>query len=148
MINVVLKGVDEFLGSSVAKVISPEIANILNVSQDDVIVTCLHSIIYHNGIDQTSYNMLLTFELEEQYRSLEQKLVDYIFSVSRNFSVHCHINFSYLSRKTYSYIDNNYPLFVTESNEVVIEENDSEDEIYLGDMFVDFEDKIEKSNKR
>lgn len=147
MINIVLKGVDEFLGSSVEKAFTPEIAKILNVSQDEVVLTCLHSMIYHNGVDQTSYHMIVTFEMDRKYEQFQQKLIDYVFSVSKNFSVHCHINFSYLSTETFSCIDSDYPLFVTESNEIVVEEDESEEEIYLGDMFVDFEEKIKKTSK-
>ena len=65
MINIVLKGVDEFLGSHVEEVFSPQVAKILNVNQDEILLICLHSTIYHKGVDQTSYHMIVNFELEE-----------------------------------------------------------------------------------
>ena len=148
MINIVLKGVDEFLGSHVDEVISPQVAKILNVSSDEVVVTCLHSIIYHNGIDQTSYHMIVNVELEEKYRSQEEKLAEYILSVSKNFAVHCQVSFSYCENKVYSRVDEDYPLFVTNSNEVVVEENQDEpQEVYLGDMFANFEEQLKNSKK-
>ena len=148
MINIVLKGVDEFLGSHVDEVVSPQVAKILNVSNDEVVVTCLHSIIYHNGVDQTSYHMIVNVELEEKYRSLEEKLAEYILSVSKNFAVHCQVSFSYCENKVYSRIDEEYPLFVTNSNEVIIEDNEEEtQEVYLGDMFANFEEQLKNSKK-
>ena len=148
MINIVLKGVDEFLGSHVDEVVSPQVAKILNVSSDEVVVTCLHSIIYHNGVDQTSYHMIVNVELEEKYRSEEEKLAEYILSVSKNFAVHCQVSFSYSNGKVYSRIDEEYPLFVTNSNEVVIEDNEDESqEVYLGDMFANFEEQLKNSKK-
>ena len=148
MINIVLKGVDEFLGSHVDEVVSPQVAKILNVSSDEVVVTCLHSIIYHNGIDQTSYHMIVNVELEEKYRSQEEKLAEYILSVSKNFAVHCQVSFSYCENKVYSRVDEDYPLFVTNSNEVVVEENQDEpQEVYLGDMFANFEEQLKNSKK-
>lgn len=141
MINVVLKGVDEFLGSHVEAVLSPQIAKILKVDGDEIMFVCLHSMIYHGGIDQTSYHMIVTVELDEEYREKERELAEYILEASRNFSVHCHVNFVYLASKSYARIEKDYPLFVTASNEVEIEESEAEDEeeIYLGDVFADFD---------
>ena len=148
MVNIVLKGVDEFLGSHVDEVISPQVAKILNINQDEVILTCLHSIIYHQGVDQTSYHMIVNLELSEKYRPFEEKLAEYILSISKNFAVHCQVSFSYCENKIYSRIDEDYPLYVTNSNEVVIEENEDEnEEVYLGDMFANFEEQLKKSNK-
>lgn len=141
MINVVLKGVDEFLGSHVEAVLSPQIAKILKVDGDEIMFVCLHSMIYHGEIDQTSYHMIVTVELDEEYREKERELAEYILEASRNFSVHCHVNFVYLASKSYARIEKDYPLFVTASNEVEIEESEAEDEeeIYLGDVFADFD---------
>ena len=45
MINIVLKGVDEFLGADVEKVLLPKVAKVLQVSMDEVLLTCMHSMI-------------------------------------------------------------------------------------------------------
>ena len=70
MINIVLKGVDEFLGADVEKVLLPKVAKVLQVSMDEVLLTCMHSMIYHGGLDQTSFHMIVTFEMEEKYQNL------------------------------------------------------------------------------
>lgn len=146
MINIVLKGVDEFLGSHVEEVFSPQVAKILNVNQDEILLICLHSTIYHKGVDQTSYHMIVNFELEEKYREYEEQLVNYVLTASKNFAVHCHVSFCYCDNKVYSRIDNDYPLYVTEQNEVLVEETESQtnEEVYLGDMFADFEEQLKK----
>lgn len=140
MINIVLKGVDEFLGSHVETALSPQIAKILKVDGDEILFVCLHSMIYHGGIDQTSYHMIVTVELDEKYREKERELAEYILEASRNFSVHCHLGFIYLASSSYARIEKDYPLFVTASNEVEIKESEEdEEEIYLGDVFADFD---------
>lgn len=139
MINILLKGVDEFLGAHVEKALVPAVAKVLKIKEDEIFVTCLHSMIYHQGVDQTSFHMIVTFEMTRQYKKSELELVELVLNLSKNFSVHAHVNFNYLSQDFYSRIDEKYPLFVTKSNEVNIEENDEdEDEIYLGDIFADF----------
>lgn len=147
MINIVLKGVDEFLGAEVEKDFAPQVSKILHVSPDDVVVTCLHSMIFHGGVDQTSFHMIVTFEMEDEYKKYEEELVEFILSASKNFSVHAHVNFFYLS-DTKSRIDNDYPLFVTEKNEVVLESEEvEEEEIYTGDIFADFEKDLKAKKK-
>lgn len=139
MINILLKGVDEFLGSEVEKTIVPKVAKLLKINEDEIFVTCLHSMIYHQGVDQTSFHMIVTFEMTNEYQKYELELVKLILELSKNFSVHAHVNFTYFSKGFYSRIDNNYPLFVTENNQVNIEnESDEDDDIYLGDIFADF----------
>lgn len=145
MVNIILKGVDEFLGSHIEKTILPNIAKILKIDESEIMVICLHSIIYHNGVDQTSYHMLVEFELDNQYEQYEESLADYILLESKNFAVHCHINFKYCEYKTYSRIDKDYPLYVTEANEVVIEDSEEVNEdIYLEDVFADFDKQLKK----
>ena len=122
MINVILKGVDEFLGSHVESLLTPKIASICKVDNDDVVFTCVHSIIYHGGVDQTSYHMIITFELEDKFSSYEKELANFVLEASKNFAVHCHVSFSYLSKPYYQRIEKDYPLYVTMENEVAIEE--------------------------
>ena len=140
MINVILKGVDEFLGSHVESVLTPKIAAICKVRNEAVVFTCLHSIIYHGGVDQTSYHMIVTFELEEKYLPFEKELANFVLEASKSFAVHCHISFTYLNKPYYQRIEKDYPLYVTMENEVSIEENDENEEIYTGDIFANFKD--------
>ena len=146
MINIVLKGVDEFLGADVEKVLLPQVSKVLNIPLNEIIVTCLHSMIYHDGVDQTSFHMVVTFEMERKFQEFEKKLIKCVLDNTKNFSVHAHVNFLYLS-ETYSRIDEDYPLFVTSSNEVVIEDeiDETEEEIYTGDVFADFEKQLKKN---
>ena len=146
MINIVLKGVDEFLGADVEKVLLPKVAKVLQVSMDEVLLTCMHSMIYHGGLDQTSFHMIVTFEMEEKYRKFEKELIKCVFEVSKNFSVHSHVNFLYLT-PTSSYIDEEYPLYVTESNRVIIEDDENEEEVYTGNMFSNFEEQLKEIEK-
>ena len=140
MINVILKGVDEFLGSHVESLLTPRIASICKVSNDEVVFTCLHSIIYHGGVDQTSYHMIVTFELEDKYSPFEKELANFVLEASKSFAVHCHINFNYLSKPYYQRIEKDYPLYVTMENEVAIEEDEESEEVYTGDIFANFKD--------
>lgn len=146
MINIVLKGVDEFLGADVEKVLLPKAAKVLQVSMDEVLLTCMHSMIYHGGLDQTSFHMIVTFEMEEKYRKFEKELIKCVFEVSKNFSVHSHVNFLYLT-PTSSNIDKEYPLYVTESNRVIIEDDENEEEVYTGNMFSNFEEQLKELDK-
>ncbi len=154
MINVVLKGVDEFLGAHVETILSPSIAKLYEVSNDEVIFTCYHSIIYHGGMDQTSYHMMITIEANKKFKNKEEEVAAYILKASKAFSVHAHLNFAYFDNEEYNRIEKDYPLFVTKSNEEEINEKeeeefvDDEEEIYTGNMFENFDQMLEKSNRK
>jgi hypothetical protein len=63
-----------------------------------------------------------------------------LLEASKSFAVHCHISFTYLNKPYYQRIEKDYPLYVTMENEVSIEENDENEEIYTGDIFANFKD--------
>lgn len=149
MINVFLIGVDEFLGAHVEAVILPSIAKIYHVSNDEVFFSCMHSMIFHGGIDQTSYHMIIQIEASEEFRSYEKELAKYLLEASKAFSVHAHIRFNYYNGNEYSRIEKDYPLFVNkeEEDEPVDEEYEEED-IYLGNMFENFEEQLKSSKNK
>ena len=91
-------------------------------------------------------NPIVTFEMEEKYRKFEKELIKCVFEVSKNFSVHSHVNFLYLT-PTSSNIDEEYPLYVTESNRVIIEDDENEEEVYTGNMFSNFEEQLKELDK-
>ena len=134
MINILLKGVDEFLGSHIEKALSPSLAKIYGITTDEIVFTCLHSIIYHEGIDQTSYHMIITVEANTKYKDKEVEAADYLLKVSKAFAVHAHVYFTYLNGNEYKRIDKDYPLFVTSKEEESLEEN-LDEEIYDGNIF-------------
>lgn len=152
MIQILLKGVDEFLGAHIEKELTPNIAKICDVKNDDIYFISLHSIIYHQGVDQTSFHMIMQIELEEKYRKNENELVEYLLNASKKFAVHCHIQINYSNGNVYERIDKSYPLFVTSSNQVEIEDDNEddneEDEIYTGNIFEDFEARLKENGEK
>lgn len=150
MIDILLKGVDEFLGAQVETQLTPAIAGICHVGNDEVMVTCLHSMIYHGGVDQTSFHMIIQVEAEERFRQFEKELAEYLLKASKEFSVHCRLNFRYTDGGAYQRIDPDYPPFVTKSNSVEIasDESSEEDEIYTGDIFENFEELLGRNDRK
>lgn len=150
MINVILYGVDEFLAKHIEERFSPEIARICEVNTNQVILTCVHSMIYHGGVDQTSFHMQILVELNEEFREFEEDLAYFILKASKEFSVHAHLDFKYVEDEGYERIDENYPLYISKSNEVSLhvdddfddyDDEDNEDE-EVDDIFASFKKEI------
>ncbi len=152
MIQVLIKGVDEYLGVHVEEVLLPGLMKITKAEETEIIFTCLHSIIYHNGVDQTSLHMVIDLDLDPKYISLEKQIADYLLEESSKFSIHAHIQFNYVNGKSYHRIDESYPYYVTDKNSIEIEDDEDEEveqEIFTGNIFENFEEKIkEKENKK
>ena len=143
MIIVTLKGADVYLSGEYERVVIPSLAKVYGVSEDDIIIHAQDGFLYHNGVEQTSYNLIVKVECDSKYASKEVECVDKIFAISKNFSIHTHVYFSYFDEKhMYSSLNRDYPRYLTSSNMVNIEEDDDKDdiEIYDGNIFKDFED--------
>ena len=48
---------------------------------------------------------------------------------------------------TTSNIDEDYPLYVTENNRVMIEDDENDEEVYTGNMFSNFEEQLKELDK-
>lgn len=60
------------------------------------------------------------------------------------FTIHLTVQFSYTQNREYHHINEEYPRYITEKNEVLLEEEEYDDdtEIYEGDMFENFEERL------
>lgn len=144
MINVTLKGIDIYLAGEFDREIHSKLASLFHVRSEEIITTALESLVFHQGVDQTTYQLVIKFELPECYRQYEKVVADYVLSASQDFSVHTLCYFIYVKEENiYERIDEDYPRFMDEKNIVEYDENDSnegeEQEIFTGNIFQNFD---------
>ncbi len=140
MVNVILYGVDQFVAAELSKEMLEGLANLYEIREDDVIFTCPDNAIYHKGIDQTSWNVVVYVDAPMKAKVLQHDVEKYICAMLQDLAIHITIRFSYYSSDDlFVKINATYPRYLDTSNTVEIEEQeDDEQEIFDGNIFKDF----------
>lgn len=145
MIILNLKGADVYLAGEIERAIVPSLSKLLGVNEDEILLHAEDGFIYHGGIEQTSYNLIVKVECGEKYAKNEREIANLILKVAKNYSIHTRLYFDYFNEESvYESINNDYPLYLSSSNMVDIDASEDDEtegaEIYDGNIFEEYED--------
>lgn len=167
MITISILGLDQYVVGHYSKEHTENIANLLEVSPDEVNFYAPESMIFHAGVEQTSWNSIVIVRAPDRAASLEGKLADYLIKTLSEFTINLEVEFEYFDEEHhYQHINSAYPRFIAEGNLVDVEatngdepEDEDEDEadprdradldpndpnqIFLGDAFEGKQDLLE-----
>ena len=73
MIIVTLKGADVFLSGEVERALFPLLAKVYNVDENELILHAQDGYLYHDGMDQTSFNLIVKVESDVSFESKEKE---------------------------------------------------------------------------
>lgn len=169
MITISVLGLDQFVVGHYSKEHTANLAELFETDAEDINFYAPSSMIFHNGVEQTSWNTVVRVLAECKYRAVEQNVADYLLKTFSEFSIHVQVVFDYYEEENeYERINEEYPRYITENNIVNADEEEDEcdedcdeanprdradldinnpDELYLGNAFEGFEEKIEGKNK-
>jgi hypothetical protein len=173
MITISVLGLDQFVVGHYSKDNSANLVNLFECGEEDLNFYAPNSMVFHNGIEQTSWNTIIIVRAAEKYRFAEDKVAKYLLKTFSQFSIHVQVQFEYISEAaTYEQINDDYPRYIREDNIVKTEDegdddmNDSDEDdsepnpadhaeldpndpnqIYLGNVFADFDKKVAEQEK-
>lgn len=170
MITIQVLGLDQFVVGHYSREHTSNIANLFEVEEDNVNFYAPNSMVFHKGVEQTSWNTVVNVLCPHRFESFEKVVADYILKTLCEFSINIQVVFSYYHDKSeYSYSNPEYPRYLKDENikeaEVSIdygmpgdedeegEENEEEvptaegTDIFLGNAFEGFEEAFEKKRK-
>jgi len=140
MITISILGLDQYVIGHYSKDHSRNIADLYEISEDDLLFYAPSSYIFHKGVEQTSWNCIVRVNAPQEYKAAQPRIAKYILDTLRDFCINVHVEFTYIDAKdTYEYISKEYPRFITEDNMVSVDEPDSSDALY--DLFEGIEQK-------
>ena len=173
MITIQVLGLDQYVIGHYSKDSTADIANILETTEDEInFYAPCDSLLFHNGVEQTSWNTVVFVKIPKKYEIFEAKLADYLLKTLKEFSINVEINFEYIAEaKSYEYVNESYPRFLTEKNIVNVNDMDDSDEddettddadprdrsdvdyndpnqLYLGNAFEGKEKELDELNKK
>ena len=146
MVNIFIYGLDQFVVGSISRDVSEDLAKLLEVDVDEINFIAPDSMVFHKGVEQTSWQAIVEVELPEECRYEQDNVARLLRHYIDENAIHVYFRFVYVNRKE-TKEDNNedYPRYLTEENQVDLsydeseerEEGDGDDEIYTGDIFAD-----------
>ena len=162
MITISIYGLDQFVVGHYSKEHTSNLANLMETESANISFFSPNAIIFHNGVEQTSWNTLVIVRCPKKLQVLEKKIADYFIKTLNQFTINVLVQFDYFEQdSSYQYLNPDYPRFITTDNiqtEEEVEEHDhcddeecdchhdheeeNAEDIYLGNAFEGFEDKL------
>ena len=149
MVTISIYGLDQYVVGHYSKEHTANIASLLEVDESDVVFYSPNAYVFHNGVEQTSWNTIVKVNAPEQCEKLEDKVANYIIKTLKEFSIHLVVEFSYYHKHhRYEFVNKEYPRYISEENVVNVDDEEYQEgeEIYDGNMFEGFEEKYEEAH--
>jgi len=167
MITISVLGLDQYVVGHYSKDNTENLAQLFECDEDDVSFYAPNAMMFHKGVEQTSWNTLVIIRAPEKYAAVESKVSEYLLKTIGEFSINVELEFAYFEEEHhYEKINDDYPRFIAEDNVVSTEEdpeyngNDDDDDegpdprdhaeldpndpnqIYLGNALENLDEKI------
>ena len=143
MITISIYGLDQYTVGHYSGEHTANLAQLFETSEDNISFYSPNAYVFHNGVEQTSWNAIVKVNAPEKYEVLEQKVAKYLMETLKEFSINLSVEFYYYhSHHRYEHVNKEYPRFIKDENLVNVEESD-EDELYEGNIFEGMEEKLE-----
>ena len=148
MITLTIYGLDQFVVGQLSKEMTHNLADLYEVSEDDINFIATSNMVFHKGVEQTSWNALVRVHLPKKVMVLQDDAARLIMDMIQGPTINVAVEFYYYSEDNrYEKINEDYPHFITDDNLVDAEddyeetqyiEGDGKDEVFTGDIFKDF----------
>lgn len=144
MITITIYGLDSYLVGTLSREMTANLAKIYEISEDEINFISTDNIVYHKGVDQTSWNVLVIVNAPKKVSVVQDDVANIISTQIGDLAINLAIEFYYYSSDNrYERINKDYPRYVEEKNVVEIDDEEDEDdsELYDGDIFEEFNKK-------
>lgn len=148
MINIFVYGLDQFVVGDLSERMTEVLSKVFEVKKEDINFIAPNDMIFHDGVEQTSWRVIVEVKLPEEFEYLELQAKEIILHYVSEVAVHVEVTFLYYGRKHhYASINKDYPLYLTEernpshlvtdsyNEDDELVEGEGDDEIYTDDIF-------------
>ena len=154
MINIFVYGLDQFVVGDVSRELSPLVAKLYELDENDVNFVAPNNMVFHNGVEQTSWRVIVEVHAPEEFDKFQNQAKDLLMHYIAQVAVHVEVTFVYYGyHDHFVKMNSEYPPYLTEENREEeefyseeIEEGEEDDQIYTGDIFAGLKDDDFKKN--
>ncbi|MCI2111503.1 MAG: hypothetical protein LKK13_04075 [Bacilli bacterium] len=134
MITISVLGLDQFVVARYSKDNTANLAQLYECDGDEINFYCPNASLFHEGIDQTSWNAYVIVRAPMKVQVVEDKIASYLLKTLKDFSINVQIEFVYFPIERYhEQINEDYPRFIAKDNLVDVEEEEEEVDETLAD---------------
>ena len=146
MITIRIYGLDSYAVGHYSKDHTENLAQLFETKEENICFVASDEFVFHKGVEQTSWQALVTVIAPEKYEPLESKIATYLLKTLTEFSIHVQIVFEYFhGHHEHEFTNKDYPRYIKEDNLVNVEEEDEDDELFEGNIFEGMEKKLEEA---
>ena len=148
MIALTVYGLDQFVVGRLSREMTAALADLYECDKDEIIFIAPESMVFHDGVEQTSWNAVVKVEAPKKVAVLQEDAAKLIMNLVKGPTINVQVVFSYFSQDNfYESLNDDYPRFIEDDNLVNleserydenIEEGEGDDQIFTGDIFKDF----------
>lgn len=138
MVTITVLGLDQYIVGRLSRELTPNLAKIYEMSEDDIVFVSPNNMVFHKGTEQTSWHTIVKVNAPKKVSVLEEDVDKIIANAFKEITINLIVEFLYYSEDSrHVHLNEEYPRFLSEDNLVDIEtEEDYDlDEVYDGDMF-------------
>lgn len=154
MITISILGLDQYVVGHYSSEVSQRLAKLYETSNDEIMFYAPDSFLFHDGVEQTSWNVLVRVSAPAKFKRLQDVVAKFIIGTLEGVAIHIAVEFSYFKDEDrYEKINRDYPRFITDENLVYADktieemEDEEEPEIYEGNVFADLDKKLAGAGK-
>lgn len=144
-------GLDKYVVSTLSRTLQKPIIQLTKIDENSLFFSVHETLLFHAGVDQNAWHTFVKISMPENLIQMQEGLRTIFMKALKEHTIHIH--FEFILQKSSlitTVIQDDYPLFVNESNEVTIEQELDEEasepsqEIYHGNIFAGKETELEK----
>jgi hypothetical protein len=130
-------GLDKYVVATLSEQLHLPLIKLTKVNEKDLFFSVFESMIFHRGVDQNAWHTVIRIFLVETDMKYQEELKALFIEALKDQTIHLHFEFyPQLKQNIHHVIREDYPLFVSESNAVNIEEVEpTSQEIFHGNVF-------------
>lgn len=147
MISLTVYGLDQFVVGKLSREMTSALADLYEVDKEEILFIAPENMIFHNGVEQTSWNALVKVDAPKKASILQEDAARLIVNLVKGPTIHVQVVFNYFSQDNfYESLNEDYPRYIENENLVNfdeeydenLEEGEGDDQIFTGDIFKDF----------
>ena len=139
-------GLDKYVVATLSEELHLPLINLTKVNENDLFFSVFESMIFHCGVDQNAWHTIIRIFLVETDMKYQEEIKTLFIKALKDQTIHLHFEFyPQLKQNIHHVIREDYPLFVSESNAVKIEEelDPLAQDIFHGNVFEGKEKELE-----
>lgn len=145
MVTISILGLDQYIVGRLSRDLTPNIAKLYEISEDDVVFVAPANMVFHKGVEQTSWNVIVKVSAPMKIQVLQDEMANLLSIGLKDVAINVVIEFTYYSQDNrYEKINKDYPRYLGDDNltdlDISYEEGVEDEDVYDGDMFEEFAD--------